>query len=90
MRLTVSTTRCKGSMTLQEHAGALMARFQICLMGGGAPPVMETRHSDLQGLADDMARSRFIAGELVDTETGEIGPKVLVAVCRIQMILEAD
>ena len=67
-----------------------MGKFQICLMGGGASPVMETSHPDLQALAEDLVRSRFLAGELVDLETGELGPKALVAICRIQMVLEAD
>ena len=67
-----------------------MAKFQIRLMGGGAPPLMETWHSDLEALADDLVHSRFLTGELVDLETGESGPKALVAVCRIQMIIEAD
>jgi len=51
---------------------------------------METWHSDLEALADDLVYSRFLTGELVDLETGESGPKALVAVCRIQMIIEAD
>lgn len=67
-----------------------MAKFQMCLMGGGASPVMETSHPDLEALADELVRARFVIGELVNPETGELGPKALVAVCRIQMILEAD
>ena len=66
-----------------------MARFKFYMSGSAQPLVLEVGPRDISELHDAMARSRFVQGEIVETEDGTT-PGVLIATSRIQLVMDAD
>lgn len=67
-----------------------MARFKFFLVGTNEAPVVEVEASTLQRLGEDLSRTRFVEGRMIEIngERTEVG--VLIPTARIQLIAEAE
>lgn len=66
-----------------------MATFEFLLMGSNQTFRAEVSAKDVFDLADQMAREKFVIGELAPDEWGEI-KRVAFSSQRVSMVLEAD
>jgi hypothetical protein len=66
-----------------------MATFEFLLMGSNQTFRAEVPAKDVFELANQMAREKFVVGELAPDEWGEI-KRVVFPSQRVSMVLEAD
>ena len=67
-----------------------MAVFFIHLMGQGQPIKLDMLCADIDELADEASRARFLAGHMAEPDEEGICRRVLIAAQRIQCVIEAD
>lgn len=67
-----------------------MSVFKLWMIGSFEPTTVRISDPALRDLNNSTAGRRFIEAELVNFDTGEIGPRMIVPLNRIQMLMEAE
>ena len=67
-----------------------MASFNIHLMGQTMPLVVDLEFTCIDELAEAVAQSRFVIGNLTEPDEDGVCRRVMVATGRIQCAVEAD
>lgn len=67
-----------------------MSVFRLWMIGSPEAATVRIDDPALRDLNNSSAGRRFIEAELVDLNTGEIGPRMIVPLNRIQMLMEAE
>jgi len=67
-----------------------MARFKFYLIGSSDAPVLDVEAADLRELNETISRNRFIEGHMTEPDGDGVLHGVLIATCRIQLIMEAS
>lgn len=67
-----------------------MSVFRLWMVGSPEVTTVKIDDPSLSNLNNSSAGRRFIEAELVDLDTGEIGPRMIVPLNRIHMLMEAE
>lgn len=67
-----------------------MSVFRLWMIGSAEATTVRIADPALSDLNNSSAGRRFIEAELVDLDTGEIGPRMILPLNRIQMLMEAQ
>jgi len=67
-----------------------MGVFRLWMIGSAEAATVKIADPALFDLNNSSAGRRFIEAELIDLDTGEIGPRMIVPLNRIQMLMEAE
>lgn len=67
----------------------MMATFRIHLMGQHQPITIDLPCADIDDLADQASRTKFLAGHMAEPDEEGVCRRVMIATCRIQCVVEA-
>ena len=67
-----------------------MSMFRLWMIGSAEPTTVRIADPALRDLNNSTAGRRFIEAEVIDSDTGEIGPRLIVPLNCIQMLMEAE
>ena len=67
-----------------------MATFLIHLMGQHQPIKLDLPFGDIDELADEASRTRFLAGHLAVPDEDGVCRRVMIAAQRIQCVVEGE
>jgi hypothetical protein len=67
-----------------------MAIFQVHLMGQHQPVTIDLPCADIDDLAEQASRAKFLAGHMAEADEDGVCRRVMIATCRIQCAIEAN
>ena len=65
-----------------------MKPYQIFIQGFREPLDVELESNNIEDVADRIASTRFLVGQLADTNTAEAQPKILIPAGKVSCIIE--
>lgn len=64
--------------------------YRVCLVGQHQPLNIDLPFADLDQLAAEASRAKFLAGHITEPDEQGVCRRVMIATCRIQCVIEAD